>query len=238
MVKHKNERRAYIDFMRNKIRKENEIYVFDAGFDGINFIKKLENLKINYIVRIKKNSTFLKNEITDHIHITKDGIQIRAVTYKINNKEYYLATNLMDTKEFTVAKLKELYHQRWSAEEFFKHVKSIFNFAYMNNKTFESIQKSIYGQLIILRIIALLAKINEKKKHLCTKTKTINKKLLADGLFNGFLYLLLNGKLKRKQIDEFNTNYVIVITTNKGKHIPRTCARPFMKWYIKQHFKK
>lgn len=235
MVKHKNERRAFIDFFNNTDKFRNCIFVTDRGFDGEKCISKLEQKGCKYICRIKGNSTWVRENESDHVY-SENGTQRRIVTYTINKNKYYLATNLFDKNEFTIDKIKQIYHSRWSAEELFKYVKSNFNFTYMNLQSEDSIKKSIYGQLITMRIAYLLNKINEKK--IDGSNRIINKKTLTSGLYREFLYLLIQGKLNRKRITSFMNSYITIILTNKGKHVPRTCCRPYMKWYIKQYFKK
>jgi hypothetical protein len=108
----------------------------------------------------------------------------------------------------------------------------------MNQKDAESIHKSIYVQLIISRITCLLIKMYEKKKCKSRSNSIINKSTLTQGLYEDFLYLFINGRLNKRIISRFAGNYIVAITTNKGKSIPRICTRPYMKWYIKQYFKK
>lgn len=58
------------------------------------------------------------------------------------------------------------------------------------------------------------------------------------GLFREFIYLIVNGKLNKRNINQFVKNYIIVVTTKKGQSVPRVCHRPYMKWYIKQYYKR
>ena len=76
---------------------------------------------LKYIYRIKENSTWLRLD-NDDVIIIENGIKIRIITYKINNNKYCLATNLFDNTEFSIEKMKQLYHQRWSVEEMFKYI--------------------------------------------------------------------------------------------------------------------
>jgi len=53
MVSHKNERKAFIDYVKNKNNYDNHIFVFDRGFDGFQFYKSLESHEIKYVCRVK-----------------------------------------------------------------------------------------------------------------------------------------------------------------------------------------
>ena len=47
------------------------------------------------------------------------NLNIRVITYKINENNYYLATNLLDKDEFKISTLMQIYHDRWTIEEKF-----------------------------------------------------------------------------------------------------------------------
>ena len=57
MVSHNNERKAFLDYVKNKNNYENHIFVFDRGFDGFQFYKRLESQENKYVCRIKENSS-------------------------------------------------------------------------------------------------------------------------------------------------------------------------------------
>ena len=158
----------------------------------------------------------------------------------INDKAYYLATNLYDENEFTIDKLIQIYHYRWTIEEKFKLMKNNFKFAKTEFKNDEAIKKSIYCQLFVMKLVSLLNSMAIKKKFKKDNNgkRVVNANTLITGIYTHLLYLFILGKLTRKKITKFNKCYIIFITTNAGKHNPRTCVTPFMKWYIKQHFKK
>ena len=61
-----------------------------------------------------------KNDNIIHVCVINSIIKIRVIRYMINNKSYYLATNLFDDKEFTIDVLTQIYHYRWTIEEKFK----------------------------------------------------------------------------------------------------------------------
>lgn len=57
-------------------------------------------------------------------------------------------------------------------------------------------------------------------------------------MYDGFLFNLFNNSLNRKRINIFYDDYIVLLTTNKGKSNERICITPGMKWYVKQHIKK
>ena len=106
MVKHKNERQAFLDYIRYADLCCDNIYVFDRGFFGQNFIKNLDEKGIKYVCRIKKNCKYIKENENDTM-VTIDNVNVRIVTYTVNNAKYYIATNLDD--QFTCENISELY---------------------------------------------------------------------------------------------------------------------------------
>ena len=144
--------------------------------------------------------------------------------------------------------LKQIYHERWTIEEFFKYIKRNFDFGSSELKSAEAIRKSIYCQLIIAKLVNLFAKIGRRKlvlKNAKTHNKSeiksnriINKSTLTSGFYSNMLILMLNGILNRSRLDHFFNTYVVLITTNKGKCVRRICVTPHLKWYSKQYTKK
>ena len=126
MVKHKNERKAFIDCVTGRKDFSNTIFVFDKGFDGINFLKKLDKLNLKYVCRIRDNSSLITKSVDSVQNCA--GCKTRIIKYKIGTKNYNLATNLFDTEEFTINRLKQIYHERWTIEECFKYMKRNFDF--------------------------------------------------------------------------------------------------------------
>jgi len=233
MVEHKNERKAFLDIVTGRKDFSNTIFVFDRGFDGHTFLRKLEKMNLKYVCRIKSNSSFVsKND--DAVHYKKD-FKTRVINYKIGNKTYHLATNLYDIHEFSIPILKQIYHERWTIEESFKYMKNNFDFGTSELKSAVAIRKSIYCQMLIMKLVNLIAKTNQSRFKHIKSNRIINKKTITDGFYKGFLFRLFSNMLNRRFINSFNKNYIVIITTNKGKFNPRVCVTSGMKWYSKQY---
>jgi hypothetical protein len=119
----------YIEENKNKFN--NCILILDRAYCCYEFINKLNDYKINYIIRFKNNckniptnnriiefesesfSTIENDDIDNHLI---DGKKFNSVILKTNNK-YKLVTNL--NKYYTNDKIKLLYQKRWSVEVFF-----------------------------------------------------------------------------------------------------------------------
>jgi hypothetical protein len=153
-----------------------------------------------------------------------------------------------------ITKLEQLYFQRWTIEEaFLEYIKRNFNFGISELKSAIAIRKSIYCQVIIMKFTNLSGadlgrkKLMRKNKS-CKRNDIKDNRIILDrstitrGLFlDHLLFIIFNGIVSRRAIDNFNTlDYIVSwITTNKGKHVPHICKTPYFKWYVQeQHISK
>ena len=86
LVNHKDERKAFINFINNENISKNSIYLFDRGFFSYKCVDKLNEKNLEFIFRIKKDSKLIDNKIDDNIkEIKHDNIKyrLRIVKYII-----------------------------------------------------------------------------------------------------------------------------------------------------------
>lgn len=236
LVNHKNERKAYLDFIQNTDKYRGNLFIFDRGYIDTNFFSKLDENGINFICRLRENSKLIPVDSDDKI-VNANGKEIRIVTYTINKSKYHIASNLLDNDEYTVEHFKNLYHDRWSIEEFFKYIKENMNADKINEKKYDGIRKTLYSYLFISRIVSLLILI--KGKHQKSNKMIVNKSVLTEGIYNDFIMrLLYNKKISQKTIRKFMVIYAVFTSTHKGKHNPRSSKKPYTKWYIKKYYHK
>ena len=239
LVKHKNERKAFIDFINQKYDIKNTIYVFDRGFFSYPVVDTLNSKGLKFIFRIKKNSNLINKSNNDHINYIEynnRSYKIRVIKYIINNKAYYLGTNIFNT-DYTINIFKDIYHSRWTIEEYFKLIKSTMKMNKFDEKYESSIKKSIYCQLIITKISAFFKQCYKKQKSLNNNQK-INENNLIKGIYDNLLIYMFYKVIKNKHLLRFKKTYIIIHMSIIGRKFKRACITPFCKWYTKQHFKK
>ena len=236
MTKHKSEIKAYNDFIANPEKYRDTIFLFDRLYWCEKRMDWLTGKGIQYVCRLKDNSLMIKSNTNDYIYCDEDGKQKRIVTYIINGNPFYLVTNILD---YDVEKLKQLYHFRWRVEEFFKLLKNVTSFSLLKEKTKNAIDKTIYGQLIVCGLLSLLKKLHyatvEKKKSVVNSRQIINNEVLAQGIYDDFIYPFLAGKMDKVSLSDFLILNMITQTTNRdtGKSNDRTSTIPTAKWYGK-----
>lgn len=236
LVTHKNERKAFIDFIKNKNQFKGNIFVFDRGYYSDDFIDELQKLGIMYVCRLRKNIKIIPKDSDDKI-LYKNDNPIRIVNYKINNTDHYIATNLIDRDEFTINSLKELYHKRWTVEEFFKYIKQNMDTNHINEKTYNDIRKSMYSYMIISRMVDVICLI--KGQHPKSPNEQINKAVLTKAIYDDLiLRFIYCYKLSTKILRNFIQRSAIYCHSQKGKSYARISTIPYTKWYVKKYYHK
>jgi IS4 transposase len=77
----------------------------------------------------------------------QNGHDVRIVTYTIDEKEYYMSTNLMDNQKHSIATIKSIYNDRWNVVELFKFVKSNLSLNSIEESQEKNVLKSIYSNV-------------------------------------------------------------------------------------------
>ena len=126
LAEEKNEKKAFLKYIKNKNQFKSNIFVFDRGYDSDNLFNYLNLNEMHFICRIKNNRKIVNDQNYNFINI--NGYKIRIVKYKINDNEYNIATNLFN---FSLDEIKNIYNQRWTCEEYFKYVKSNLNLNFL-----------------------------------------------------------------------------------------------------------
>jgi hypothetical protein len=248
--KHFNERKSILEYIQRSYNIENmkdtNIYIFDRGYYSKDFIYKLNQLGIKYIIR--SNSTKLINAGLDDKHFveygTNDNIikinneDVRILRYKIGNNTYILTTNLVKRYMYSLNTLKELYQNRWRIEEYFKFIKTVTKFDNMQQKSEKTMQKMI---LAIILFTLIFNKICNIFGNLFTDSeKTFNRTLVLRGLIKTqfILKMIYNKRITKDYIQKFCNNYVIPYRIQNNRHYPRKSNNPNKKWYLKSNLSK
>ena len=237
MVKHHNERQAFMDL--NLKEYENTVFIFDKGFESDGMIEYMENRNFSYIFSLKKNSTLIgsTDDTTIVYNYNNKIYKLRVVKYIIEDDDYYLLTNLMDTTEYSIQILKNMYHERWTIEEYFKILKTILKGSNINEECEVNIIKTFYAQLIMSSLQSYI--LNLAYKHKILKDKQyVNKTVLMEGIFEKFIFDLLY--FREFNLDYVKNFYAIYLVKRYDKYYikkkaKREAIRPHKKWYFKRY---
>lgn len=219
--------------IENKKELNNTIFVLDRAYCSYNFIDFCFKNKIKYIVRFRNNCLNIskKNRIIKFNEVIYDVVQndninkhlinnqkFKNVTLKTNN-EYTLITNL-NINDYSDEQIKEMYHQRWNIEVFFKIIKYNFKFSDLKITTLKQNNDNYSIHNIKILIIYLLAKIMEKVHLHVNKIKlygTIKKRIFKNRTIKNNNIIKKDKKINKKQQNELNSIPIINtdITNNK-----------------------
>jgi len=193
-----NEIKHFKEYLLNNMDKfKDAIVVLDRAYCSYELLKLLNDNKIQFVIRIKNNLLFDKEEkdikkTNKHYNLIislKECLRIitiknnvnTPVTTKNNKKSLInrsitmkLITNL-DANAYTNNDIEKIYRDRWDVEVFFKLIKS--NCKIDNTSEIKEINqhKLMYCQLIIMKIAKLLENYYILSKNM-DKDITINKK--------------------------------------------------------------
>ena len=229
LVKTKNERTAFINFVKNKDKFKNNIFVFDRGYVSDNLFDYMDHNELFFICRLRENNKYISDNY-DRTVISDKNVKMRIITYKIKDKTYYMATNVFDC---TPNLIKSIYHDRWKIEEYYKYIKQNMKLAKINEKRENDIIKTISAHLIVSQITFLF--VNMFKKH---DNVIVNKSVLTTGIYGKFLYNFFNNqKFTKYFLLNFINVYIQYVNSKKDRTFKHQCKRPNYRWYFKKYFK-
>lgn len=160
-----------------------DVIVLDRGYPSHEILRELEADGLDYLIRVPSSNTFPvidelraagKNDAALRLDPPRDGprewepITVRVIRLEApNGNESFFLTSL-DKAKFSREDLRELYHMRWEAEEFFKLFKSPYiGQGQFRSKSASGIKQEIHALVLFLAmarvIMATAAKVNEVK---------------------------------------------------------------------------
>ena len=137
---------------------EGDTLIMDRGYYSEELLYELNKMKINVIFRLKISYTPVKTMIKSNsdkknayseITYNDTKIKLRVVNYTINDKEYYLGTNIYD---YYFKYFKNLYWGRWKIEIHFKYTKYYLNLQHLQSTNYNCLLQDIYCHQFIFII--------------------------------------------------------------------------------------
>jgi len=170
-----------------------DVIVLDRGYPSHEILREFEQDGLDYLLRVPSRNTFPviaqlraegKDDAVLRLDPPRDGPRewkpltvrvIRLVTHD-GNESFYL-TSLSKAK-FSTEDLRELYHLRWEAEEFFKLFKSPYiGQGQFRSKSASGIEQEIYALVLFLTmarvVMATAARVNEVKAEELSQKATV-----------------------------------------------------------------
>jgi DDE family transposase len=243
-----NERTSFIDFIKCNPLYNSSLFVFDGGYFSYEFLSELHEIGIKYIMRVKSNNKFVDKEECEYdrslwfIYKNNKIITSRLIKYHIDkphydtdNEVYYCVLTNLDSKEYPLKTIKDIYYKRWSVEECIKLLKHNTKAENYTDYIDFNYHKTIVANAIVCQIASTIEDI--LNKHLCSKYKALNKTLLFESIYGDLLLDILTGRVTMRSIRTFCNSSVDYYDVKKGRSYPRICQNKNRKWWSKQRLK-
>lgn len=196
---HGNERES----AENHLKKLNssDVVVYDRGYFSYALLQKHLECGVQAIFRLSSNTyseieAFMgningPNDLIVEINPSKnakksirkrypeikiESLKLRLLRYYVGDSVFFLGTTVM-SKEIAVEAFSEVYHGRWSVEEFYKIPKSFLGVEIFHSKNIRGVKQELYASILMVTIARILTNetensINNPKK----RTEEIKKK--------------------------------------------------------------
>jgi hypothetical protein len=204
--------------------KEGYLYVFDKGYVNYRIYSEWNDKGVFFVTRLNKNASYkvLRNNPVDFLDVaagqgvlkdqniqvklkgSKDGLQLRLVTYKdpFSAKILKFITNQLEYKALTIS---YIYKNRWAIEPFFKQLKQNYQLSYFFSDSTQGIMSQIWIALIANLIFTLIFNRNKQAESFTTVVSMARSGL---NTYICFLSIIKHQKLTSEERD----NEIVQIT--------------------------
>ena len=141
-----------------------DIVVLDRGYPSFDVLQAFHDADIDIVVRVPKSSTFDAIGVfqqaagDDHRVFLRPGLEFRAVRIDCGGKEPWLLLTSVRRCQITISQMAELYHLRWTIEEFFKLLKGdFFGQRQFHSKSADGVEQELRAQFLFVVLARILA---------------------------------------------------------------------------------
>ena len=215
-IKETNLAMEHLKDLKSRFNIEKMITIYDRGYNSVELMLYTEKLNSKFLIRLTKNN-FIKqrrrimgNNKIIQINLTNSMIKdfedenLREIAKKMgrynlriveltleNGTTEILATNL-DSNEFSIEEIKELYAQRWSIETGFKKLKSQIMIERFSGHRRIIIEQDFYASIFIYNIATAIQWDGEQ--HMNIKHRNMDEEYVAKPVFAsivGIMYVYM-----------------------------------------------
>lgn len=238
--------RDHLNAMLPNLEK-GSILVMDRGYPSYEVLRELEGRGIDFLVRVPSAHTFGPvNEFRERggrdtvITLPKTNntprgwapMAVRVVRFQGpgGDDSFYLTS--LPRSEFKIPQLRELYHMRWEAEEFFKLLKS----PYVGQKQFRSkspsgVLQEVHALILYLAIARVL--MGKAADAVGAEYTTLSQKAAILGLADYIARILLtiDDHYAHRHVDHLIRRIVRHREPRRtGRSFPRVSHQPRPRW--------
>lgn len=161
---------------------------------------------------IQKNSTF---DYLDLVQNKYYPISLRIVRFKISEDTYECIITNLDTEQFPIQTIKELYHLRWGIETSFRELKYAIGLSHFHAKKVPYITQEIFARLIMYNFCELIT------THVIIRQKTTKHTYQVNYTMAIHIcrYFFKIADIKPPNVEALIQKYILPVRT--GRHDPR-----------------
>jgi hypothetical protein len=144
--------------------RANDIVVLDRGYPSLEVLEACIAAEVDIVVRVPKSGTFeamnafVSSGGDDYRLLLRPGLEVRAVRIDCAGEEPWFLLTSLRRADVTLSQMGQLYHLRWTIEEFFKLLKSdYFTQRQFHAKSAVGVEQEVRTQLLFAAIARLLA---------------------------------------------------------------------------------
>lgn len=238
-----HERDLALELVRRNL-KRGDVLLLDRGFPGHEFIRQLQQLGIDFVMRSSTRSAFrgieefvesgaLDREVV--LAPRQSDLRVRAVrrpNFLDQSKAPFVVLTSLSAREFPAAKILALYRKRWEIETFFRLGKGIYvNHAQFHAATPDGVKQEIYAFLLFTILARSMLRASSEQHR--TDPDRLSTKASILGTTRALVSILLTRSL-RDCVRTITRLFARIARCVSPKREPRSCPRrsykPGVRW--------
>jgi hypothetical protein len=146
----------------NIISGKKMLIIFDRGYPSFDLIKKLDDMGIKYLMRVKtkfNNDIDAQKESDGYVRLGKDGefLDVRVVKFTLDSGELEMLITNLDDGRLGVNAFKKLYFMRWPVETKYDLVKNKLQLENFTSRTVDGVEQDFYAAMYLTNVAAAAA---------------------------------------------------------------------------------
>ena len=245
-----------VDFSRG------DLSLLDRGFGGDQVFLHFDEHEQFYLCRMrssgdrislylqsflasKKKECVIRQNVTQAKTGQETEIRIRLIRGPKDGegKQIILATNLLETKEYSRRSLLKLYRFRWTVETMYGRVKNLLNLEAFHAKTVNGVLQEIFANLLVISLTALVALGAAAALKLDPDIAVPSFKNAQSVVKRHLLEVIhLHPRLTKRKARRLARNLIaeasrVIWKKQPGRSYPRVSKQPIKKWNLAKNIK-
>ena len=230
------------------------LIILDRGYPSYEVIRMLTDAGIDFLIRVcedgsfkatrslKENQTHETNAWLDCESFRKAGaspIPVRLVELEGPNGTSSAYVTSLLPNEFDRGDIKELYHLRWSIEEFYKQLKGNYvGQGQFRSRTAQGVEQEVYAAILFLALSRLVTHTAELKLDDCGQIEdglrlTQKASVLVLQVWLTRLFLAQSQPRASEAMRSILAKASRVLDRSpRDRHFPRRSKKPRLRWSI------